>query len=489
MPVDSQPNDNSLRTGRAQPAVELPASTEPMAGAVIAASSQQAEVPATSAVRTEVREQSATAVARLARQAYQARPVLSDASANGDAATSKSAGVSGNATASAKLAPTVPSGQSTTPVMARPEQVEPAVARTDQAIVQPQSDLVERAQRTQASSFMRRREILQQLDSADRAPLVVARAGQAIPQPQPESAQQAQPLTPSITAMNTVASMVMESDQSVPPRDDTQAVDRAQEVSAPERKLTQLDSLPQSQSQKPVGHVDVRMTTLLPAALGLAQAQSAAGETERGTAKVVRGREDRSRALRQADAGEVASVRDPQAAAMAAMNPADKDAVVATVSAAEGAPRSADGLPTFDELLDRIQVAVRRGESEWRLQLRPPNLGHLEVHLASGSNGIALFMRAETPEAQSLIQASLDQLRSGLDQRGVHLERCDVVLNQVSANGTGLAGDANSWHGPAWRLPVPSDPVPSLAPRQLPEPGVSERRTSGRSRSLVDLEA
>ena len=44
-------------------------------------------------------------------------------------------------------------------------------------------------------------------------------------------------------------------------------------------------------------------------------------------------------------------------------------------------------------------IAVRRGESTWKLQLRPPSLGRLEVHLTTGAKGLEIVMRTETVEA------------------------------------------------------------------------------------------
>ncbi len=147
----------------------------------------------------------------------------------------------------------------------------------------------------------------------------------------------------------------------------------------------------------------------------------------------------------------------------------------------------------FHELMDRVYVALQRGESEWRLQLWPHHLGHLEIRLSASAHGVALLMRAETPEAQALIQANLDQLRNGLAERGVPLERCEVVAGQLSAHGSSLTGQPGGWEGTASRsydVPEHGSSWRAATWRPRAEPAVEARRVStSRAHSLIDLQA
>ncbi len=145
------------------------------------------------------------------------------------------------------------------------------------------------------------------------------------------------------------------------------------------------------------------------------------------------------------------------------------------------------------ELVARVYVSLQRGEPEWRLQLRPHHLGHLEIRLSTGAHGVTLRIRAETPEAQALIQAHLDQLRSGLAERGVSLERCEVVIGQPDAEGSALAGHPGGWGGMpsrSYEALEPELPRRMRAPRPRAEStGEARRVSTNRVSSFIDLQA
>lgn len=141
----------------------------------------------------------------------------------------------------------------------------------------------------------------------------------------------------------------------------------------------------------------------------------------------------------------------------------------------------------FRELIDRIQIAVRRGESTWKLQLRPPSLGRLEVHLTTGAKGLEIVMRTETAEAQAFLQANLPELSRGLDQRGVVVERCEVSCGQPGADLLGAPGEDRQQAGAAWQFAQPAVPLPVSAARRNAAPTTSGAHAQ--SRSLVDLQA
>ncbi|MCD6289824.1 MAG: flagellar hook-length control protein FliK [Anaerolineae bacterium] len=149
-------------------------------------------------------------------------------------------------------------------------------------------------------------------------------------------------------------------------------------------------------------------------------------------------------------------------------------------------------LTQLEELAGRIQIALRRGETEWRLQLRPRSLGRLEVHLTPTRAGLVLLMRTESPQAQVLIQANLDQLRSGLEGRGILLNRCEVVVGQAGANLSGLGGGAAGWTGPSWHSHPGADWMPHVPSGHIAEPEAEVRNpvsSAGlRRSSLIDIE-
>ncbi len=149
--------------------------------------------------------------------------------------------------------------------------------------------------------------------------------------------------------------------------------------------------------------------------------------------------------------------------------------------------REFDIADTLEELVGRIRVAWRRGESECRLQLHPEQLGRLEVRLVSGRNGMTLLMRTETAEAQAIIQSNLDRLRTGLEGHGIHLERCEIVAGQMDAGGASWQNSGGQ--GALWGRPELPEYVPAAYTRPPTERIAGARRPAyRRPDALIDLE-
>ncbi len=167
--------------------------------------------------------------------------------------------------------------------------------------------------------------------------------------------------------------------------------------------------------------------------------------------------------------------------------PAPREGPSIATAASTDPAFEAEAAEGFQELLDRIQIAVRRGESTWKLQLRPPSLGRLEVHLTAGVKGLEIVMQTETAEAQAFLQANLPELSRGLDQRGVMVERCEVSCGQPGADLPGTPGEGRQQAGAAWQFAQPAAPLPIPTARRNAAPTASN--AGSHSRSLVDLQA
>ncbi len=167
--------------------------------------------------------------------------------------------------------------------------------------------------------------------------------------------------------------------------------------------------------------------------------------------------------------------------------PAPREGPSIATAASTDPAFEAEAAEGFQELLDRIQIAVRRSESTWKLQLRPPSLGRLEVHLTAGAKGLEIVMRTETAEAQAFLQANLPELSRGLDQRGVVVERCEVSCGQPGADLPGTPGEGRQQAGAAWQFAQPAAPLSVPTARRNAAPTASN--AGSHSRSLVDLQA
>jgi hypothetical protein len=99
-----------------------------------------------------------------------------------------------------------------------------------------------------------------------------------------------------------------------------------------------------------------------------------------------------------------------------------------------------------------LHLAAERGVTHARLNLRPVELGGIEIRLQSTSGGLAAQVVADSPEAARLLQQASDDLRRSLQARDVTLLSLDVSTSgrdprDEAAAGFGLGpdgGDARS---------------------------------------------
>jgi flagellar hook-length control protein FliK len=77
-----------------------------------------------------------------------------------------------------------------------------------------------------------------------------------------------------------------------------------------------------------------------------------------------------------------------------------------------------------------IQLAAERGVTHARLNLKPVELGGIEVRLKTTPEGITAQLVADSPEAAKLLSQAADDLRRGLAERDVNLLSLDVTTQQ-----------------------------------------------------------
>ncbi|MGQ9674961.1 MAG: flagellar hook-length control protein FliK [Chloroflexota bacterium] len=77
--------------------------------------------------------------------------------------------------------------------------------------------------------------------------------------------------------------------------------------------------------------------------------------------------------------------------------------------------------------------------TEVRMQLEPPSLGRVVLHLSSEDNRVAIRLLTETLEARDLVQANLSQLHSALQDQGIRVDRLTAHLG---SSWFGLEGEA-----------------------------------------------
>jgi flagellar hook-length control protein FliK len=78
------------------------------------------------------------------------------------------------------------------------------------------------------------------------------------------------------------------------------------------------------------------------------------------------------------------------------------------------------------EVADTVRTAVFHGDSEVRLVLNPPDLGHLDIHITRGEHGLRIVMEASQAGARDLIDRSITGLHQALEARDVRVDRLEV---------------------------------------------------------------
>lgn len=92
------------------------------------------------------------------------------------------------------------------------------------------------------------------------------------------------------------------------------------------------------------------------------------------------------------------------------------------------------------EIVQQVTQAVAgawQDQSTVRVQLAPPELGPLQVDLQQAGTGVSARLEVQSAETHRLMVESLPQLRESLAERGVTVDRLEIVLNEQLAGQTG----------------------------------------------------
>jgi flagellar hook-length control protein FliK len=97
-----------------------------------------------------------------------------------------------------------------------------------------------------------------------------------------------------------------------------------------------------------------------------------------------------------------------------------------------GEIESAERTP-FEKLIRSARTQVGSRVSSARLVLDPPELGRLDVQVRMEAGRVSIGVKTETPEARELLKLRGDELKTALEQHGLHVERFDVTLESDGA--------------------------------------------------------
>ncbi|HZW09561.1 MAG TPA: flagellar hook-length control protein FliK [Phycisphaerales bacterium] len=99
------------------------------------------------------------------------------------------------------------------------------------------------------------------------------------------------------------------------------------------------------------------------------------------------------------------------------------------------------------QLAQGLGAALRRGEGDVTLKLRPETLGELRVRVSVRGSEVDATIRASTIEAHRLLEQSVESLRAALEARGLHAGRIEVEpLAQEPRQDAGTAQQERPGH-------------------------------------------
>jgi flagellar hook-length control protein FliK len=83
------------------------------------------------------------------------------------------------------------------------------------------------------------------------------------------------------------------------------------------------------------------------------------------------------------------------------------------------------------QIADRIQVQLRDGKNEIRIQLKPESLGSLEIRAEATSNGVVARITAESAAVKNYLENNLHILQQNLQDQGLKVERIQIAVQEV----------------------------------------------------------
>ena len=109
-----------------------------------------------------------------------------------------------------------------------------------------------------------------------------------------------------------------------------------------------------------------------------------------------------------------------------------QEALAEKVAQTENAPRpQPKPLPYYlsQQVGRQLSQALRNGDNQLTLQLRPPELGSLHIEMEIQNNVLKIGLAAERQATREMLMANVNELKTALSEHGIELNKVDVQLN------------------------------------------------------------
>ncbi|MDR3278382.1 MAG: flagellar hook-length control protein FliK [Oscillospiraceae bacterium] len=101
-------------------------------------------------------------------------------------------------------------------------------------------------------------------------------------------------------------------------------------------------------------------------------------------------------------------------------------------AAAPDAPVAKENL--IEELVERIEYMREADTNQMSVQLKPEYLGKVSLTLSMTEGGVQVKINAADPGVRAMINGQIDTLIENLSEKGIRVERMDVVYTGVGEN-------------------------------------------------------
>lgn len=131
----------------------------------------------------------------------------------------------------------------------------------------------------------------------------------------------------------------------------------------------------------------------------------------------------------------------PQVAPIAPTGRASQAAAAARPEAAAGTRPGASQMERAEAILEQLKVQIKAGEKEARLQLRPQELGLLDMRIKVDGGVVTAALAAESAETLAVLEAHAPELRAWLSRDGA--ERVELSFERLDL-GAGAGQDQSA---------------------------------------------
>jgi flagellar hook-length control protein FliK len=112
------------------------------------------------------------------------------------------------------------------------------------------------------------------------------------------------------------------------------------------------------------------------------------------------------------------------------------------ITAVEASPKLPN-IPALHQIVESVGLMTQQGHTKVHLQLYPEELGQVLVQLHIANGDVTVQMLAETPQAQSLIQDHLSQLKAAFAGQGLQANGLSVAVGSDASAFDTPNGQAN----------------------------------------------